>query len=135
MENQRLWDYSSTETVDDQRKRLVKEYMQLDEIPREWDTAQFTEYSDRQPERIPKAEKIATILRPWLSDNMRKREWSLWARENLQALVMLQIYYKNSSAGNKKITKYTDISDNYTESVDQAVLDNTERFNYSLNWK
>lgn len=50
MENQRLWDYSSTETVDDQRNRLVKEYMQLDEIPKEWDTAQFTEYPATRPD-------------------------------------------------------------------------------------
>ncbi len=137
MENQRLWDYSSTESVDDQRKRLVKEYMQLDEIPKEWDTAQFTEYPDRQPDRIPTAEEVATILRPWRSNDMRKRAWHLWAGENFQAPVMLRTYYENGSAGDKKIAEYADASDNYAESADWAVLNDAELFNYGSgsDWK
>lgn len=134
-ENQRHWDYSSSESVDDQRTRLVREYMQLEEIPKEWDTAQFTEYSERQPERIPTAEEVATILRPWRSEDMRKRAWHLWAGENFLAPVMLRTYYENGSAGDKKIAEYADTSDNYAESADWAVLDDAELFNYGSDWK
>ncbi|KAL2811881.1 hypothetical protein BJX63DRAFT_443865 [Aspergillus granulosus] len=119
----RYWDYSSSESVDGQRKRLVREYMQLEEIPKEWDPTQFTEYSERQPERIPTAEEVATILRPWRSDDMRKRAWHLWAGENFYAPIMLRTYYENGS------------EDNYADSADWAVLDDAELFNYGSDWK
>ena len=135
-ENQRHWDYSSSESVDDQRKRLVREYMQLEEIPKEWDLeAQFAEYSERQPERIPTVEEVAIILRPWRSDDMRKKAWHLWAGENFLAPVMLRTYYKNGSAGDQKIAEYADTSDNYAESADWAVLDDAELFSYGSDWK
>ncbi|OJJ54421.1 hypothetical protein ASPSYDRAFT_35128 [Aspergillus sydowii CBS 593.65] len=135
IENQRHWDYSSSESINDQRKRLVREYMQLEEIPKEWDTTRFTEYSEQQPERIPTAEEVATILCPWRSDDMRKKAWHLWAGENFLAPVMLRTYYENSSAGDQKIAEYADTSDNYAESADWAVLDDAELFNYGSDWK
>ncbi|KAI9376162.1 hypothetical protein BJX61DRAFT_531110 [Aspergillus egyptiacus] len=106
IETERHWDYSSPESGDDQRKRLVREYMQLKEVPKECDQTHFNEYPEQQPVRVPTEE------------------------ENLTAPVMLRTYYQNGPAGDQKMAAYADTSDNFAQSADWAVLDDAELFNY-----
>ncbi|KAL2809929.1 hypothetical protein BJX63DRAFT_331800 [Aspergillus granulosus] len=39
----RHWDHVSSEPVNQQRLRLIHEYIHLDEIPKEWDPTEFGE--------------------------------------------------------------------------------------------
>jgi hypothetical protein len=71
--------------------------MQLDSIPKEWDPAEHGMYPERQPTRFPTEDEIDTILRPWRSDDMRRRAWQIWCGANSEASVMLRTYYGGSS--------------------------------------
>ncbi|KAL2815106.1 hypothetical protein BJX63DRAFT_442109 [Aspergillus granulosus] len=115
----RYWSHSSSETADDQRKRLIYENIQLDEIPKEWDPTDFGEASSWKPtnadtgpaftsNRIPTDEEIATILRPWRSDDMRKRAWQIWCGRT---------------------------SEWYGDIADCLDLNNTELFNFGSDWR
>ncbi|KAJ0415250.1 hypothetical protein BJY00DRAFT_305013 [Aspergillus carlsbadensis] len=118
----RHWNYSSSESVNAQRQRLVHEYMQLDEIPEEWDPISVGGSVSHQPKRIPTAEELEVILRPWRSYDMRKRAWEIWCGGKRNPPVMLRTYYDNGEEGDAKFTAW-------------AALNEAELFNFGADWR
>ncbi|KAL4923138.1 uncharacterized protein BDV17DRAFT_297270 [Aspergillus undulatus] len=131
----RNWDSSSSEPADSQRKHLVDKYMQLDSILKEWDPAEHGMYPERQPTRIPTEDEIDTILRPWRSDDMRRRAWQIWCGANSEAPVMLRTHYggisdpaegsnDDSRHGDDDATtvEFTECSELYAMGADWSVL-------------
>jgi hypothetical protein len=134
-EIQRHWNYSSTESPDDQRQRLVHEYMQLEEIPQEWDPTDFNLYPSRKPTRIPTAEEITVILRPWRSDDLRRRAWEIRCDRERGPPVVLRTYYGNVAEGDAKFAEYIQVSENIDMVADWAALNDKELCNFGSDWR
>lgn len=109
--------------------------MQLESIPDEWDPTELGLYPERQPTRIPTEEEIATILRPWRSDDMRRRAWQIWCGANNQAPVMLRTHYNNLLEANAKMIEFTEVSEFYAMGAKWSVLNDANLFNFGADWK
>jgi hypothetical protein len=142
---QRYWDHSSSELIDEQRLRLVREYIHLDRIPKEWDPTDFGEAwyepdaNDSDPEfaprRIPTDLEIETILRPCRPQHLRKRAWKIWCDKGHGYPVMLRTYYGNGGDGDRKFTEYTQVSDHYDGVADCYALNDADILNFSSDWR
>ncbi|KAL2817160.1 hypothetical protein BJX63DRAFT_429879 [Aspergillus granulosus] len=135
----RYWNHSSSESVDEQRQRLVHQYMQLEQIPKEWDPTCFGMELSKKPERTPTAEEIALILRPWRSDDLRTRAWEIWCGRDSGPPVMLRTYYSNSNAEKErddvKFIEYTTISENFEDVASWTALNDATLFNFGSDWR
>lgn len=60
----------------------------MDEIPREWDPVNY----GAPPPRMPTVEEIDLILRPWRSDELRKKAWQMLESGAL-APIFLRTHY------------------------------------------
>jgi hypothetical protein len=132
---QRYWNYSSLESITDQRKRLVHEHMQLEDVPEEWDPTNFNLHPSQNPNRIPTAEEITTILKPWHSDDLRRRAWEIWCGRDKGPPVVLRTYYGNGDEGGAQLTEYIEASATLDMEADWAVLNNAERFDFGSDWR
>ncbi|KAL4746390.1 hypothetical protein BDW72DRAFT_210443 [Aspergillus terricola var. indicus] len=130
----RNWDSSCPESADCQRKLL--------------DTAEHGMYPERQPKRIPTEDEIDNILRPWRSDDMRRRAWQIWCGANSEAPVMLRTHYGGSSNpaegsnddsrhGNDdvKMVEFAQCCELYAMGADWSVLNDAHLFNLGADWK
>ncbi|KAL4746451.1 hypothetical protein BDW72DRAFT_210399 [Aspergillus terricola var. indicus] len=141
----RYWNHSSSEPNDQQRLRLAREYIHLDQIPKEWDPTDFGEAwyepdpSDTDPafapKRIPTEHEVKTILRPWRSQHIRKRAWEIWCAKDRGYPVMLRTYYGNGEEGDNKFTEYIQVSDTYEGAADCHALNDAELFNFGSDWR
>ncbi|EED17582.1 conserved hypothetical protein [Talaromyces stipitatus ATCC 10500] len=85
---QRYWDFAATESFDQQRLRRIRQFIDLDEIPREWDPVNY----GAPPPCMPTAEEIDTVLRPWRSDELRQKAWEILESGNV-APIFLRTHY------------------------------------------
>ena len=121
----------------------MQKYMQLDSIPKEWDPAEHGMYPERQPKRIPTEYEIDNILRPWRSDDMRRRAWQIWCGANSEVPVMLRTHYGGSSNpaqgqhsdDDTKMVEFTECSELYAMGANWSVLNNAHLFNLGADWK
>ncbi|KAL2858957.1 hypothetical protein BJX68DRAFT_227565 [Aspergillus pseudodeflectus] len=109
--------------------------MQLEEIPKEWDPTDFDMYPTQNPTRIPTAEEIALILRPWRSDDLRRRAWQIWCGRDSGPPVVLRTYYGNSEEGDAQFAEYVRASENVDMVASWAALDDVERFDFGSDWR
>ncbi|KAI2786053.1 hypothetical protein POX_h09818 [Penicillium oxalicum] len=124
------WDHSSSEPTGDQRLRLIHQFLDLDEIPKELDPNCHT--SDTYETLSPTAYAIDTILRPWRSDDLRKIAWRIWGCDADQ-LILLRTHY--NADDNHKITELVGSDELHEENVAWwALLDNPELFNFGDQW-
>ncbi|EPS31541.1 hypothetical protein PDE_06496 [Penicillium oxalicum 114-2] len=124
------WDHSSSEPTGDQRLRLIHQFLDLDEIPKELDPNCHT--SDTYETLSPTAYAIDTILRPWRSDDLRKIAWRIWGCDADQ-LILLRTHY--NADDNHKITELVGSDELHEENVAWwALLDNPEFFNFGDQW-
>ncbi|KAL4876957.1 hypothetical protein BJY04DRAFT_222633 [Aspergillus karnatakaensis] len=140
----RYWDHSSSEPIDQQRVRLVREYIHLDRIPKEWDPTEFGQAwykpdandTDPQwaPKRIPTDHEIETILRPWRSQELRKRAWQIWCDRSRGHPVVLRTYYNHGEKGDKMFTDYIQVSDQIDAVADVYALNDAEVFDFGSDW-
>ncbi|KAL2811469.1 hypothetical protein BJX63DRAFT_422316 [Aspergillus granulosus] len=130
---QRHWNYSSTESTDEQRQRLVHEYTQLDDIPEEWDPVEVGGAASRQPKRIPTAEEINVILRLWRSDYLRKRAWVLWSGGDRNPPVPR--LFSAVESGRYKFTEFIEVSENLEEEASWAALNDADLFDFGADWR
>ncbi|KAL2783484.1 hypothetical protein BJX66DRAFT_349378 [Aspergillus keveii] len=117
------------------RRRLVHAYMQLEEIPKEWDPTDFNLYLSRKPTRIPTTQEITVILRPWWSDDLRRRAWEIWRDRERGPPVVLRTYYGNVAEGDDKFAEYIRVSENIDMMADWAALNDAELFNFGSDWR
>ena len=93
------WDHSSAESPDQQRKRLVAEFLDLNLIPVQW--VQDCEGDPSIPApREPSAEEIETILRPYRCDKLRWHADNLYTDEICPML--LRTHYSNDEDEKKR---------------------------------
>ncbi|THC97636.1 hypothetical protein EYZ11_002862 [Aspergillus tanneri] len=59
----RNWSYSSPKEPNQQRQRLIQEFLEMEDVPETW------EFFKDPPPRLPTEEEINVILRPWRSDD------------------------------------------------------------------
>ncbi|CEN60231.1 hypothetical protein ASPCAL02672 [Aspergillus calidoustus] len=125
----RHWDPSSPESADQQRARLIKEFLRLDPIPRDiWFTEYETAPADGGP-RIPTEEEIANILRPWRSDLMRYRAWKLWQKgHDKENPVIIRTYYDPDD--DERVESWANLSEEYEDVSHWSILDDPELFNF-----
>ncbi|KAJ5544835.1 hypothetical protein N7461_007139 [Penicillium sp. DV-2018c] len=126
------WDHSSSEPTGDQRLRLIHQFLDLDEIPKELGPNCHASDTYEALSHFPTAYEIDTILRPWRSDNLRKIAWRIWGCDNDQ-LILLRTYY--NADDNDKITELVGSDELDEENVAWwALLDNPELFNFGDQW-
>ncbi|KAJ5555618.1 hypothetical protein N7535_008052 [Penicillium sp. DV-2018c] len=127
------WNYSSTETPDQQRTRLVAEFLDLNLIPIEW-VEDWESLPD--PPRAPTADEINTILRPYRVDALRWRAGNMF--HDHTSPVLLRTYYSTEEGEraehDKLMNTWVDVDPFEAESW-WAVLDNADHFNFGSDWR
>ncbi|KAL4931662.1 uncharacterized protein BDV17DRAFT_301801 [Aspergillus undulatus] len=141
----RNWNHSSPESTDQQRLRLIREYIHLDGIPKEWDPTDFGEAwyepdpNDADPayapKRIPTEAEVETILRPWRSQHLRRRAWEIWCDKDRGYPVVLRTYYGNGDEGDRKFMEYIQVSDALDALADCRALNDAEAFDFGSDWR
>ncbi|RJE20087.1 hypothetical protein PHISCL_07582 [Aspergillus sclerotialis] len=125
----RYWDPSLSEPADSQRLRLIHEFLELDEIPIEWDpTLRGSSYAE--PSRIPTVDEINIILRPWRSDKLRKIAWRIWGYGSSH-LILLRTHYNRDD--NYKIEELVG-SDELDDDRAWWALLNDQEFDFGDQW-
>ncbi|CAI7674334.1 unnamed protein product [Penicillium pancosmium] len=126
------WDPSSTETPDQQRCRLVTEFLNINIIPLD-----LFHIPERLPVhtsfgslRLPTTEEIDIILRPYRSEELRWHAMNAYTDEICPHL--LRTYYSAEGQRAKddaQMEKWID-SETFCEEAEWAVLDNENIFNF-----
>lgn len=125
---QRYWDFTATESPDQQRLRLIQQFIDLDEIPREWDPVNY----GAPPPRMPTAEEIDTVLRPWRPDELRQKAWQIWESGN-DVPIFLRVHYDPEDDG--KMEEWVGASEEFENQAWWACLDDATLFNFSSDWQ
>ncbi|KAJ5367721.1 hypothetical protein N7541_001662 [Penicillium brevicompactum] len=129
----REWNWISKETPDEQRTRLVKQFIDLQHIPRVWAEVHL---GDTSTLRVPTTKEIDIILRPYRPGILRWHGYHMY--QDHQAPVLLRTYYstdKTTRAKHDKVMKEWADSDRYKYQSWWGVLDNQEYFDFGLNWR
>ncbi|CAI7571762.1 unnamed protein product [Penicillium manginii] len=105
------WDFSSTEPPDQQRSRLVTDFLNLNIIPLKFFKIPETLPDHRSGYRLPTTEEIDVILRPFRSEELRCADKDQRLKDDTQMEEWIE----------------TEI---FGEEVDWALLDNEEMFNF-----
>jgi hypothetical protein len=130
--NKRFWNFSSSETVEQQRLRLIHQFLDVDEILEEWDPADRTEVGDWEKKaRIPTTEEIDTILRPWRPDHIREMAWRMWGQTDSMPL-MLRTHY--NSKDDEVVLELIAASEMFEDVAWWASLNDPEFFNFGAQW-
>ncbi|KAL2822898.1 hypothetical protein BJX63DRAFT_375759 [Aspergillus granulosus] len=124
----RHWNPASHESANQQRARLIQEFLNLDLIPEELDPTSFGVHPDNRWSRVPTAEEIATILQPWRSEQIRWRAWKLWQEIRHPEPPLLRIYYNPKD--DERVKSWADMSENYRDVSYWAILDDPDLFDY-----
>lgn len=130
---QREWNWISKETPDEQQTRLVKQFIDLQHIPRAWAEVRL---GDTSTLRVLTTKEIDIILRPYRPDILRWHGYHMY--EDHRAPVLLRTYYstdKSTRAQHDKMMKQWAYSDGYKCQSWWSVLDNQEYFDFGLNWR
>lgn len=124
---QRYWDYTATEPPEQQRLRLIGRFLDLDEIPREWDPVNYG-----APSRIPTAEEIDIVLRPWRSDVLRQKAWQILESGN-DAPIFLRTHY--DPVDDRTMEQWVSASEELENQAWWACLSDATLFNFGANWQ
>ncbi|KAJ6189089.1 hypothetical protein N7519_003997 [Penicillium mononematosum] len=130
------WNYSLTETRDQQRKRLVTDFLDEESFPYEWteDWSSLQEGVERP--REPTTEEVDTILRPYRNDLLRWHAMTMFYDKTCPAL--LRTHY---SADEGERARHDDLmthwisGDPFESEAWWAVLDNADLFNFGSEWR
>ncbi|KAL4804120.1 hypothetical protein BDV18DRAFT_166278 [Aspergillus unguis] len=120
----RYWDHASSEPDDEQRLRLVREYIRLDRIPKDWDPTAFGE-AWHEPDANDSDPQFAPRRIPTDHECDKARGYP----------VMLRTYHGNGEEGNRRFAEYTQVSDTYHGVADCYALDDIEIFNFGSDWR
>ncbi|KAF7531578.1 hypothetical protein G7054_g8741 [Neopestalotiopsis clavispora] len=125
---QRHWDASSLLPANDQRRDLIRAFLELDAIPKEWDAT--GRRSDSPVARVPTEEEINEILVPWRPLRWREAALHLW-RDRDDHEIWLRTHYGEGS--NEKFQEMRDIDEDYDPCFEEderswTVLDDADLF-------
>ncbi|KAL4747542.1 hypothetical protein BDW72DRAFT_209493 [Aspergillus terricola var. indicus] len=112
----RHWDSASPESPGQQRTHLIKDFLNLDQMPEELDPTWLGNRPwERSPQtRTPTKEEIVTILRPWRSDRLRITAWKLWKEgADDDQPVLLRTYY--DAGDDDRVKGWATLSEYYQE--------------------
>ncbi|KAB8199237.1 hypothetical protein BDV34DRAFT_231414 [Aspergillus parasiticus] len=124
----RHWDNAVTEPSDQQRVRLVRQYLDLDEIPQEWLPVQ-----ERDPlPRTPTEDEINAILRPWRSADLRRRAWHIYTIVTDEP-IFLRTHY--DPGDDERMERWTSASEEFEDQAWWACLNNAELYNFGSDWQ
>ncbi|KAK1138620.1 hypothetical protein N8T08_002150 [Aspergillus melleus] len=126
------WNYASTEQPPAQRARLVKQFLNLD-FNSDWDPTNRATNPDAQPVRVPTEEEISIILRPWRSDNIRRRAWRVWEVYNNgdgNNPLLLRTWY--NPADDERVKSWATMSEDFADDADWALLDDHAVFDFGV---
>ncbi|KAL2821801.1 hypothetical protein BDW59DRAFT_181098 [Aspergillus cavernicola] len=130
----RSWDPASPKTAPAQRARLIQQFLQLDQLDSDWDPALFGSEPSRQPSRVPTPEEVATILRPWRSDTIRRKAWRIWCEQyNRGNPVLLRTWY--DPADDERVKRWATLSKEYASDAPWAILDDSALFSFCSEWQ
>lgn len=121
----------SPESAEGQRSRLIQQFLQLDEIDPEWDPTTSGTFPERRPSHIPTPEEIATVLRPWRSDDLRMRAWEIWRNKNSNP-VLVRTYYDPQD--DQRAETWETMSEEYEPCAYWSFLNDKELFNFGYDW-
>ncbi|KAB8067079.1 hypothetical protein BDV29DRAFT_186807 [Aspergillus leporis] len=124
----RHWDNTVTESPDQQRIRLVRQFLDLDEIPREW----FPTQEGEPLPRTPTEEEISAILRPWRSADLRRRAWHIYTNVTDEP-IFLRTHYK--SEDDEKMEHWACASEEFEDQAWWACLNNAHLYNFGSDWQ
>lgn len=128
---QESWNPASTEQPPTQRARLVKQFLNPDQHNSAWYPTYGANDPDAQPARVPTEEEISTILRPWRSDNMRRRAWRVWkvyTNGGGNNPLLLRTWY--NPADNERVESWATLSEEFADDADWAILDDRAVFDF-----
>ncbi|KAE8419871.1 hypothetical protein BDV36DRAFT_293762 [Aspergillus pseudocaelatus] len=124
----RHWDNAMTESPDQQRVRLVRQFLDLDEFPQEW----FPTQEGEPLPPSPTEEDIRAILRPWRSDDLRRRAWHIYTNVTDEP-IFLRTHYE--SEDDEKIEHWACVSEEFENQAWWACLNNAQIYNFGSDWQ
>ncbi|KAI1454924.1 hypothetical protein F4805DRAFT_437964 [Annulohypoxylon moriforme] len=132
----RHWNSSSSSSSADQRQDLIRAFMRLEIIPREWDTTGREYPPNNNMERVPTADEVREILAPWRPLRWRQAALTIWKRRDDEA-IWLRTYYRD---GDDQFTEWREIDEDYDPAFDEGSafwtkLDDPDMFNFGENWE
>ncbi|ROW04861.1 hypothetical protein VMCG_04888 [Cytospora schulzeri] len=93
----RNWDVSSALSTANQRRNLIRAFLQLDSIPQDWDaTGRIYNATTTTITCIPTEHEVREILQPWRPLRWREAALHLW-RDRDDEEVWLRTYYDQDS--------------------------------------
>ncbi|KAI1104574.1 hypothetical protein F4804DRAFT_181948 [Jackrogersella minutella] len=125
----RHWEFSSTLLAADQRRDLIRAYLQLDSIPKDWD-ATGRVYLATTIARVPTEREIREILAPWRPIRWREAALHLW-RDRDDEEVWLRTCYREGS--DKAFREFRETDEDYDPAFEEdcrtwTVLDDQALF-------
>ncbi|KAE8423602.1 hypothetical protein BDV36DRAFT_306125 [Aspergillus pseudocaelatus] len=124
------WDLAAVETPDQQRLQLIYQFLELDEILRDWvPLDQFASIS-----RTPTVEEINIILRAWRSDGLRRRAWRI-LHSDKGAPFFLRTYYNPLDDSDARVKQWVNASEEFADQAWWALLDDRNSFNFGSDWR
>ncbi|KAL6228807.1 hypothetical protein BDW75DRAFT_246308 [Aspergillus navahoensis] len=124
----RHWNHASAEPAEQQRTRLIQEFLKLDNIAEELDPTGRGVHPEKPWSRVPTAEEIVTILQPWRPEQIRWRACKLWRDERDVELPLLRIHYDPKD--DERVKSWTNLSENYSDVSYLSILNDRDLFNF-----
>jgi hypothetical protein len=126
--SQRYWHFAAAEFPTQQRLRLIRQFIDLDEIPREWDPVNY----GKPPPRMPTVEEIDVILRPWRPDELRQKAWEILQPGNITP-IFLRTHYNPEE--DEKMEEWVSASEEFENQAWWACLNDANVFNFGVEWQ
>ncbi|OKP06463.1 hypothetical protein PENSUB_6453 [Penicillium subrubescens] len=120
--------YMIAQSPDQQRLCLIRQFIDVDEIPREWDPVNY----GAPPPRMPTVEEIDLILRPWRSDELRKKVWQMLESGAL-APIFLRTHYDPKD--DETMEEWISASEEFENQAWWACLNDATLFNFGSDWQ
>ncbi|KAJ5288610.1 hypothetical protein N7478_001640 [Penicillium angulare] len=124
------WDSYSSESIGQQRLRLIRQHLESDTIPLE---RYFPDAQRRAPQIA-----VHIILRPWRSEKIRKAAIQ-HLHGNYEIPLMLRTHYSKDAGelemDNTKLADWVDYDEGFSAEAYWACLDDPEVFNFGEQWQ
>ncbi|KAI2737763.1 hypothetical protein DTO013E5_5809 [Penicillium roqueforti] len=125
MQPQRNWNHSATDTPNQQRRQLIHQFLNFDEIPEEYVSL------NGFPPLKPTSEEIDIILQPWRSDSDLRRKAYYMSKDNV--LVFLRTHYNPDD--NDRMNEWGCGNDLFEDNAWWACLNDPYLFNFGSDWQ
>ncbi|GAB1191077.1 hypothetical protein APSETT444_000246 [Aspergillus pseudonomiae] len=124
------WGHAMTvrESPDQQRIRLIRQFLDLDEIPQEW----FPTQEGGPLPRTPTEEEVNAILRPWRPADLRRRAWHIYTNVTEEP-IFLRTHYNPED--DEKMEHWACVSEEFADQAWWACLDNVQLYNFGSDWQ